>query len=56
MDNVYNTLADGKLGEIKLDRKVQNHLYSGLVQPNYPSYIRKAYKLIRASYLKSINL
>ena len=37
MDSVYNTLSTGQLGEIKLDRKVQNHLYGGLVQPNYPS-------------------
>jgi uncharacterized protein YjgD (DUF1641 family) len=36
-DNVYNTLSVGELGGIKLDRKTQSHLYSGLVQPNYPS-------------------
>jgi len=36
-DNVYNTLSKGDLGGIKLDRKVQSLLYSGLVQPNYPS-------------------
>jgi len=36
-DNVYNTLSAGELGGIKLDRKVQGILYSGLVQPNYPS-------------------
>jgi hypothetical protein len=36
-DNVYNTLSAGELGGIKLDRKVQGMLYSGLVQPNYPS-------------------
>ena len=37
MDNVYNTLSTGELGGVKLDRKVQSMLYSGLVQPNYPS-------------------
>jgi hypothetical protein len=37
MDNVYNTLSSGELGGVKLDRKVQSMLYSGLVQPNYPS-------------------
>ena len=36
-DNVYSTLSKGELGGIKLDRKVQSLLYSGLVQPNYPS-------------------
>jgi hypothetical protein len=36
-DNVYNTLAKGELGGLKLDKKVQGLLYSGLVQPNYPS-------------------
>ena len=37
MDNVYNTLSAGELGGVKLDKKVQSMLYSGLVQPNYPS-------------------
>ena len=36
-DNVYNTLVTGELDGVKLDKKVQNMLYSGLVQPNYPS-------------------
>jgi hypothetical protein len=36
-DNVYNTLSIGELGGVRLDKKVQSHLYSGLVQPNYPS-------------------
>jgi hypothetical protein len=36
-DNVYNTLAVGDLNGVKLDKKVQSMLYSGLVQPNYPS-------------------
>ena len=46
MDNVYNTLSEGRLGDLKLDRKVQNHLYSGLVQPNYPSISGKPTNLL----------
>ena len=46
MDNVYSTLSHGKLGDLKLDRKVQNHLYSGLVQPNYPSISGKPTNLL----------
>ena len=45
-DNVYTTLSEGKLGSIKLDRKVQNHLYAGLVQPNYPSISGKPTNLL----------
>jgi len=45
-DNVYNTLATGELGGIKLDRKVQGQLYSGLVQPNYPSISGKPTNLL----------
>lgn len=37
MHNVYNTLKEGTLGDIKVDRKTQSMLYNGLVQPNYPS-------------------
>jgi hypothetical protein len=36
-DNVYTTLVTGEVGGIKLDKKTQSLLYSGLVQPNYPS-------------------
>jgi hypothetical protein len=36
-DNVFNTLSAGELGGLKLDKKIQSLLYSGLVQPNYPS-------------------
>lgn len=46
MDNVYTTLSEGKLGDLKLDRKVQNHLYAGLVQPNYPSISGKPTNLL----------
>ena len=37
MQNVYNTLKDGKIGDIKVDKKVQSLLYNGLVNPAYPS-------------------
>ena len=37
MQNVYETLKDGNLGDIKIDKKVQSMLYNGLVSPNYPS-------------------
>jgi hypothetical protein len=36
-ENVYNTLSVGELGGLKLDKKIQSMLYSGLVQPNFPS-------------------
>jgi len=45
-DNVYNTLSTGELGGIKLDRKVQGLLFSGLVQPNYPSISGKPTNLL----------
>lgn len=37
MNNVYETLKDGRLGELKLDKKTQSMLFNGLVQPSYPS-------------------
>jgi len=37
MENVYNTLSPGELNGLKVDKKVQSMLYTGLVQPNYPS-------------------
>jgi hypothetical protein len=46
MDNVYNTLSTGEVGGVKLDRKVQSMLYSGLVQPNYPSISGKPTNLL----------
>jgi hypothetical protein len=36
-ENVYKALEQGELNGIKLDNKLQNLLFSGLVQPNYPS-------------------
>jgi hypothetical protein len=46
MENVYNTLKDGSLNDIKVDRKVQAMLYNGLVQPNYPSVSGKNTNLL----------
>ena len=37
MHNVYTVLQPGELNGIKLDKRTQAMLYSGLVQPNYPS-------------------
>ena len=45
-ENVYNTLATGAIGGIRLDKKVQGLLFSGLVQPNYPSISGKPTNLL----------
>jgi len=45
-DSVYNTLAAGEIGGVKLDKKTQSILYSGLVQPNYPSISGKNTNLL----------
>lgn len=45
-DNVYNTLSKGEIGGVKLDKKLQSMLYSGLVQPNYPSISGKPTNLL----------
>jgi hypothetical protein len=45
-ENVYSTLANGAIGGIKLDKKVQGLLFSGLVQPNYPSISGKSTNLL----------
>ena len=37
MANVYHTLKDGKVGEMKVNKKTQSLLYNGLVNPSYPS-------------------
>lgn len=37
MSNVYETLKPGELNGVKLDRRTQEMLYSGLIQPSYPS-------------------
>jgi len=46
MENVYNTLATGELAGVKLDKKTQGMLYSGLVQPQYPSMSGKPTNLL----------
>ena len=46
MKNVYETLKEGTLGDIKVDRKTQAMLYNGLVQPNYPSVSGKNTNLL----------
>lgn len=37
MKNIYQILEPGELNGMKLDKKTQSMLYTGLVQPNYPS-------------------
>jgi hypothetical protein len=46
MENVYETLKPGELNGIKIDRKTQSQLYSGLVQPSYPSISGKPTNLL----------
>ena len=46
MQNVYETLKDGNLGDIRVDKKTQALLYNGLVQPNYPSISGKNTNLL----------
>jgi hypothetical protein len=45
-DNVFKVLETGNLNGLKLDRKTQNTLFSGLVQPNYPSVTGKSTNLL----------
>ena len=37
MNNVYETLKDGEINEIKVDKRTQSMLFNGLVKPAYPS-------------------
>jgi hypothetical protein len=46
MKNVYDVLEPGELNGLKLDKKTQGMLYSGLVQPNYPSISGKQTNLL----------
>jgi hypothetical protein len=46
IENVYGVLEPGELNGIKLDKKIQNALYAGLVQPNYPSITGKPTNLL----------
>lgn len=44
--SVYKVLEGGELSGIKLDRKTQENLYSGLIQPRYPSISGKPTNLL----------
>jgi predicted ATPase with chaperone activity len=46
MQNVYNTVAAADLNGIKLDKRTQNMIYTGLVQPSYPSISGKQTNLL----------
>ena len=46
MENVYNTVAAADLNGVKLDKRTQNLLYTGLVQPSYPSISGKQTNLL----------
>ena len=37
MKNVFDALRPAEINGLKLDKRTQAQLYSGLVQPNYPS-------------------
>jgi hypothetical protein len=37
VQNVFDTLRNGELNGVKLDKKVQSFLYNGLTNPQYPS-------------------
>ena len=45
-ENVYRVLEKAEINGIKLDNRIQNMLYSGLVQPNYPSVSGKQTNLL----------
>jgi hypothetical protein len=45
-ENVYNVLVKGEINGIKLDKKTQSMLYSGLVQPNYSSISGRSTNLL----------
>ena len=46
MKNVFNALRPAEINGLKLDKKVQAQLYSGLVQPQYPSISGKPTNLL----------
>lgn len=46
MENVYNTVAAADLNGVKLDKRTQNLIYTGLVQPSYPSISGKQTNLL----------
>jgi len=46
IESVYSALEPGQLGDLSIDNKTQNMLYSGLVQSNYPSMSGKQTNLL----------
>ena len=44
--SVYKTLEPGEINGLKVDRKTQELLYSGLIQPSYPSISGKPTNLL----------
>lgn len=46
IENVYETLKTAEINGLKLDRKTQATLYTGLVQPQYPSISGKPTNLL----------
>jgi hypothetical protein len=46
IENVYDTLKSAEINGLKLDRKTQATLYTGLVQPQYPSISGKPTNLL----------
>jgi len=46
INDIYKTLAPGEINGVKVDRKTQEMLYSGLVQPRYPSVTGKPTNLL----------
>lgn len=46
MSSIYDTLKAGELAGIKLDKKTQANLYSGLIEPNYQSMSGKKTNLL----------
>ena len=46
MQNVFNALRPAEINGLKLDKKTQAQLYSGLVQPQYPSISGKPTNLL----------
>jgi hypothetical protein len=45
-DTIYKTLEPGEINGIKIDKKIQNLLFGGLTQANYPSVSGRATNLL----------
>jgi hypothetical protein len=46
VQNVFEVLRPGELNGLKLDKKTQAHLYTGLTQPQYPSISGRSTNLL----------